>query len=653
LKSSINKTVLPALLLALALLPGRAGAADGWDAAPADPPRMLVHLLDYLSQDYAGAVGPDRKVLSASEYREQKEFAKTASGIAQGCAMAPGAAQDGRALKRLIDSRAAPARVSAAAQALKAKVIKSYGIPVAPESWPDLTEGRKLYAQNCAACHGETGRGDGPQGLALSPRPASFHNSELMDTLSPFRAFNTVREGVPGTKMPSFAGAFSDKETWALAFYVMSLRYEDDAEARRAAAGVDETLLADASSLSDARLFSSLPGDEGQRRRKLAAVRLHSRSGPGAGSTLARGRELLARAADEYGRGLFAVAEKDAISAYLEGVEPVEPRLRASDPGAVVALEERMSAVRAAISARRPKEQVLAAVSAAGQALDSAQGSLEGQGSSAAMILLVAMGIVLREGFEAVVIVLVLLAVVRAADARKAQAWVHAGWLAALALGAAAWVLSGRLMTLGSSRELVEGVTSAVAVAVLLYVGFWLHSRSEISEWKRFVHGQVRQALEGGKLWGLAGISFMAVFREIFETVLFLRASVLEGGRGAEALAAAGAAAALILVLVCAWALLRYSVRLPVRELFAFSAATMAALAVILAGQAAHSLQEAGVLGVVPAPIHWRLESLGIFPTVQVWLAQLAALAVTAVLWRLSSRRPSGSGPRPEKPIAA
>ncbi len=633
MKFSLNKKpVSRPLFFVLLLLLASPVRADDW-SGPDDSPRMLVHLLDYVSTDYRGAVAGGR-VKSASEYREQLEFARTAAGLAQRSAKAPRAAAQARELVSLVESKAAPERVAALAQSVRADVLRAYAIPLSPESWPDLAQGAALFAKNCAVCHGATGRGDGPEGLKLHPRPADFHDAALMDGFTPFRAYNAIHEGVPGTKMPAFGAGFNDKETWALAFYVFSLRYQDDPAARQAAPSIDERLLAEAASQPDARLA----GEPGLSSAAVAALRLHSGGvGAGNGPSLARARELLSLGVRSYARGDVPSASRETVAAYLEGVEPAEPRLRADDPALVARLEDRMGAVRAAISGKRSPEEVRRAAADADDALVSAQAALAGAGGSLTMALLVSVGIVLREGFEAVVIVLVLLAVVRATGSKKAEAWVHAGWLAALGLGALAWAFSGWLMSLASSREVLEGVTSVVAVVVLLYVGFWLHSRTEITEWKRFVHGRVRQALEGEKLWGLAAISFMAVFREIFETVLFLRAASLGGGHAAVVASAIGAASALLLVIVAAWALLRFSVRLPVREIFSFSALMMALLAVILAGQAAHSLQEAGWLGVTLAPRPWRVDSLGLFPTLQAWLAQAGALSLSIALWILSS----------------
>src|SRR6185436_2578108 len=93
-----------------------------------------------------------------------------------------------------------------------------------------------------------------------------------------------------------------------------------------------------------------------------------------------------------------------------------------------------------------------------------------------------------------------------------------------------------RLITIsGATRELTEGLTALFAAAILLYVGFWLHGKSHAQACNAFIKQQLGSVLQGGKLWALAGVSFLAVYREAFETVLFYQAlwqQVEEGARG-------------------------------------------------------------------------------------------------------------------------
>ncbi|MBI2646027.1 MAG: FTR1 family protein, partial [Deltaproteobacteria bacterium] len=255
--------------------------------------------------------------------------------------------------------------------------------------------------------------------------------------------------------------------------------------------------------------------------------------------------------------------------AYLEGVEPVEPRLKANDPQFVIDLEMKMAAARQAIESKKTFEEVRLTIQTAQDALTQAASILEKKETSAWFTFLMTLGIILREGFEAILIIIALLGVVQATGSTKAAHWIHGGWILALVSGGIFWLFSGWLMTMsGAGIEILEAVTSLLAVMVLLYLGFWLHNKTEIHRWKSFIHGKVKKALEGSNLLGLASLSFIAVFREAFETVLFLRAVWLESGMASKTTLALGTLTSFALLVIMAMALLKFSTRLPIRKLF-------------------------------------------------------------------------------------
>jgi high-affinity iron transporter len=195
----------------------------------------------------------------------------------------------------------------------------------------------------------------------------------------------------------------------------------------------------------------------------------------------------------------------------------------------------------------------------------------------------------------------------------------------------------------GAQREMLEGVTSLIAVAVLLYVGFWLHSRTEISRWTQFISVQVKSMLSGGKLWGLAAIAFMAVFREAFETVLFMRALTLEGGATATHSMLAGAILSIAGLIAVSWLLLKFSARLPIRQIFTVSSALMVILAVILTGKGIHALQETGNLSITATPWSLSTELFGIYANWQALIGQVLVAVIVVAVWRLGSRPSAAS----------
>ena len=197
----------------------------------------------------------------------------------------------------------------------------------------------------------------------------------------------------------------------------------------------------------------------------------------------------------------------------------------------------------------------------------------------------------------------------------------------------------------GAGIEILEAVTSLLAVMVLLYLGFWLHNKTEIHRWKSFIHGKVKKALEGSNLFGLASLSFIAVFREAFETVLFLRAVWLESGMASKTTLALGTLTSFALLVIMAMALLKFSARLPIRKLFSLSSSVILVLAVILTGQGLHAFQEAGILSITASPLNLRWDLIGFYPTLETLISQFGMILLCFGLWVYGSKASHASGP--------
>jgi high-affinity iron transporter len=400
----------------------------------------------------------------------------------------------------------------------------------------------------------------------------------------------------------------------------------------------DNDLLQQAATKSDAPLSLELSPSQANTK-VIAALRLYEHQNDNIFPGVAE--ENLRNALQAYRNGQQEKARTFALKAYLEGVEPSEPRLRASDPEAVIRLEERMSAVRSGFETSKPLGEVENAVVLAITELRSAAGILKNKAVSPYLAFISAAAIILREGFEAVLLILALLAVIRAANDARAARWVHGGWLVALGFGVISWFLSGYLLNIsGASREMMEAVTALFAVSILLAIGFWMHRQTEISRWRAFLDGKVKTLLAGKNLFGLAFIAFLAVFRETIETVLFLRSIWVESGETGRISMWSGVIASLILLFFLAWALLRSSAHLPIRKLFSVLAAIMAILAIMFTGKGLHSLQEAGKISITSTPFSMRLDVLGVSPTWETLLGQFVVLFALAAIW-LHGNRPS------------
>jgi high-affinity iron transporter len=598
-------------------------------AAAAQEAQTLLHLLDYIGVDYPEAV-ENGKVKNADEYKEMVEFA---AQVSTGLAALPAnprkaaLADESRGLARLIAAKAAPADVAAASGRLRWALVEAYKLRLAPRAAPDVSRGKTLYAAHCGACHGATGQGDGLAAKGLEPAPSNFHDLERMAQRSVYGLYNTITLGVDGTSMASFKH-LSEQDRWALAFFVSSMGVPEErvnhGDRLWRAGGARNVL-------SDLGPVATLSTREMEERHGSDAARVQDylRAHPGElrRSPIAFAREKIAEAAELQARGDRAAAREAAITAYLEGFELAEASLANVDPGLMREIERAMLELRAAIDGAGFKEKA----EALDKLLATAQDKLGREGLAPASAFTASMVILLREGLEAILVLAAIIAFVIKTGRRDALPWIHGGWVAAIVLGAITWILASFVVEIsGANRELTEGFTALAAAAMLLYVGYWLHGKSYAEAWNRFIREHVGQALARRTLWAMAAVSFLAVYREMFEIVLFYQALWAQAGAPGRGAVLGGMAAAAAALAAIAFAIFKYSVRLPLGLFFGATSGLLALLAVVFAGHGVAALQEAGVVGMTglafdPVPL------LGIYPSSEALGAQLLVLCIVAL----------------------
>ena len=285
------------------------------------------------------------------------------------------------------------------------------------------------------------------------------------------------------------------------------------------------------------------------------------RSDPGAltrtggSQSLAVAHELLRQSLAAYRRGARDEAGELALAAYLDGFEPVEAVLGARDGGLVAEVEREMGGLRAAIGRGAPAEDVAARVERLDALFSRAEAALAPEAGSGTSTFLGAFAILLREGLEALLIVIAMIGFLRKAERRDMLKYVHGGWLVALAAGVATWWAARNLITIsGADRELTEGFGSLLAALILLFVGVWMHGKAQAGAWQAYVRDKLDKALSRGSAWFLFFLAFIAVYREVFETIIFFAAM---GGEGNGGPLAGGIAVAALLLALIAWAMLR------------------------------------------------------------------------------------------------
>lgn len=631
----------PVLILLLLL-----GAAVRPAAAGTDP-KVVLQLADYVAVDYPSAVA-DGAVVNAAEYAEMREFAARIVELAGELGASPELMESARRLVVLIDARASADEVAATSRAIRDGVLAEHPVELTPGGAPDLRMGAALYRRECASCHGPEGRGDGPLAAGMDPPPVDFVDRGRAMERSLYGLYNTITLGVEGTSMRGYA-ELSEAERWALAFYVGGL-VATDADLAAGARAVES---AGGTSGMDVRTaVASTPTEIGRDLgADAAALALYARRHPGVLFAAARSpyevaRQETERAVASFRSGDRAAASAAALSAYLDGFELVESSLAAMDAGLMRRVESDMMALRQVIGS---SDATAADVERRGarvlDGLAEAEALASGSSLTPAVTFASSLVILLREGLEAILVLAAIAAFLVRTGRRDAFRYLHAGWIGALALGVATWAASVWLLDIsGATRELTEGLTALFAAVMLFYVGFWMHRKMNAQRWSAFLREHVGKALEGGTLWTLALVSFLAVYREVFETVLFYQALWAQSSAGGGTAVLAGAGTAALLLVVASWLIFRLGVRLPLKQFFGVSAAVMIVLAVILAGKGVAALQEAGSLSASPVNFLPRIDLLGIYPNWQVLAVQigLVAAAIALVVYNRRSEPAAG-----------
>ena len=525
--------------------------------------RRIVAAAQLAAKEYAlGVTVQGGRVTDAEEVKEAGLFLQQARLDVHALPAATRADADSAlaAMAALIDRTAAPEQVSELAETLAGRLSRSSGalFPV-PVVAPSLARGAEVYREHCASCHGETGRGDGPGARGLTPVPANLADPEVMGAKSRLDLYRQLLLGVPGTAMPTFERTLSEDDRWAVAAYALTLQY----------------------------------------------------GGSQAAAIMAAVRRQLDSAVSQR-------SDRLAFDAYLT-FEGVETDVRAHDPGLATRLEGEFGRLRSrAASGASPAE------------LQTLQGELLGDlehaerllvdRASGANLFLQSLMLLVREGFEAILIIAALMSFLTKAGAPTRRREVALGaWAAVAASGLTAVLFELLLKVPPVRRSALEGFTMLAAVAVLFYVSYWLLSKIEADKWSAFLKGKMQAALSSGSALALASVAFLAVYREGVETILFYKALLASGGPGDAGAVIAGVALGAGCLVLLYVLLMRLGVRIPMKAFFAVTGALLYYMAFVFAGKGIAELQEAGIVGTTVLPsLEWlRVPFLGIYPTLQ------------------------------------
>lgn len=241
--------------------------------------------------------------------------------------------------------------------------------------------------------------------------------------------------------------------------------------------------------------------------------------------------------------------------------------------------------------------------------------------------------IVFREGLEAVVILAALLASMRKGEYKGLRRPLAAGSLLALGATALTWVLARQVILLFTRYgERLEAVVSLIAIAVLLLITNWFFHKVYWTDWMARFHKMKKGVLgaQAGQVFGLMILGFVSVYREGFETVLFLQALVLDAGAG---IVLQGVAIAMVLVGLIGYAAFALQRKLPYMKILVGTGVLIGIVLVTMVGTTIQTLQAVGWMSIHPIfgfnPPYWAGLWFGVYPTWEGIFAQFAAAGFT------------------------
>ena len=650
------------------------------------PVQRVANIVSVAVEEYRKGVDERGRLISRDEYDEAAGFlsdARAASVRLSGDRAPARALLD--SIIAAVAAKLPPSRLEALNQRFAAALGSDAALEL-PKRAIDVAAGGRLYQAQCVSCHGPSGMGDGPAAATITPKPPALASDSVMRDVTPAMMFRKISVGVTGTAMPAFGSSLSADDRWNIVMYLATLRStpsqvaegeglyaqncvechgatglgdgalertlskvppelgsiawqveRTDAQLADAVrAGLPGTPMPPAASLTPAQVRSvvayirSLPA-----RDVVVAGGQHATHGGTADAAANTSLSLLDQSITAARNGQLSEAYDRAFDAYV-AFEPIETPARARDPGVVASMERLFAEFKGAVRANdlRGAERARDAIDANMQrVVDLTRPA--GSGSEAFFQSFL---IILREGFEAILVIGAVVAFLLKTGHRERLRSIWTGIvLALICSGLTAVVLRTVLRAIPATQEIIEGATLLVAVAVLFSVSYWLISRVEAAKWQQFIREKVNTALEHGGGRALAFVAFLAVYREGAETALFYQALFNEAAHVAAPISL-GIVAGFGALAVIFTLFYRFGVRIPLRPFFSVTSVLLYYMAFVFMGKGIRELQEGNVVPISVIRGMPTVDALGLYPTWQTMLAQFVLLglfvfAVAKTFW--------------------
>lgn len=240
--------------------------------------------------------------------------------------------------------------------------------------------------------------------------------------------------------------------------------------------------------------------------------------------------------------------------------------------------------------------------------------------------------IILREGLEALLVVIALLGFLKKSGQENKKPWIYGGVIIGLIVSITLAIIVKLLFTsgtFGNNNFLISGWTGIFAAVMLIYVSYWLHSKSSVSTRNSSLKEKSAESLAAGSLFSLGFLAFLAVFREGTETVLFYIGMASSIKLTTLFL---GIAIGFFILAVIAVLILKVGLRIPMKPFFLVSSLLVFYLGFKFTGMGINGLQLAGVLPATTSDVIPTIASLAIYPTWQGFIPQVLLIIVAIVV---------------------
>ncbi|QQC94593.1 FTR1 family iron permease [Mammaliicoccus sciuri] len=245
--------------------------------------------------------------------------------------------------------------------------------------------------------------------------------------------------------------------------------------------------------------------------------------------------------------------------------------------------------------------------------------------------------ILLREGVEALLIIMALLTVTRKSEQTKASKWIVTGSVIGIVLSIAlAFIFKAIFENLGSTRELTEGLVGIGSVILMIIVGIWLHSKSSLNSWQNFINKNMDKAMSTGSIVTFGLVAFLSVIREGAETIIFYLGIVGKISTWSLILGIIVASVILALITIFFNQITKW---IPIHRLFFIMSLFIFILAFKILGVSIHTLQ---ILNIVPQHTINHLpfiDLIGFYPTYETLIPQLALFILVVIYYAMSKKK--------------